>query len=125
MKRLANGDPDTRFEAHNEYEEELFECELCGGRELEEDINNGVCDRCLEKEISFIKAVEYGANRKEQVELNGFLFSQFTDREIEEILIEELKKYGEVFPLKLRKGIEEYCLDDKWDFAEFIKDKGV
>lgn len=108
-----------------ENDDDMKECQVCGNRVFEDDIDNEICIDCLTKYATLENAIEYGKCRKEQVELNGFLFSQFTEREIEEILLKELKEYKQIFPGRCQKQTVEYCHDSKWDFAEFIKDKGV
>ena len=97
-----------------EYEEST-PCAICGSEHLEEDLNCGVCDECIDKYKHDIDmCYNVGKYDDEKVEINCFLASMFEKNEIEEILFEELKKRNEYVKVDCEKFINS---DRSW-FAE-------
>jgi hypothetical protein len=97
-----------------EYEEST-PCSICGSEQLEEDLNGGLCDECIDKYKNDIHmCFNVGKNDDDDVELNCFLASMFEKREIEEILFEELKKRNKYVTVDCEKFINS---DRSW-FAE-------
>lgn len=75
-----------------EYEESI-PCKICGSQHLEEELNDGVCDECIENyKYDIDMCYKIGSNDTENVELNCFLSAMFDKSEIEELLFEELAK---------------------------------
>lgn len=90
-------------------------CEICGSEHLEEDLNGGLCDECIDKYKNDIEmCFKIGKNDYDKVELNCFLASVFEKDEIEEILFEELKKRNKYVTVDCEKFINS---DRSW-FAE-------
>lgn len=90
-------------------------CEICGSEHLEEDLNGGLCDECIDKYKNDIEmCFKIGKNDDDKVELNCFLASVFEKDEIEEILFEELKKLNKYVTVDCEKFINS---DRSW-FAE-------
>lgn len=80
----------------------LGECVICG--EHTENEHDGLCDRCIEQyENNIDECFEIGENSTESLDLNCFLASMFSRGEIEEILLEVLKRDG----VDCRRFIEE------------------
>lgn len=73
--------------------EETKACEICGSEHLENELLNGVCEECIneyKKDIDVCYKV--GKNDFESINLNCFLATMFSAEEIEQILLEKLKK---------------------------------
>ena len=101
---LCNGDYDV-----------TTPCSICGSEHLEEELNGGLCDECIDKYQNDIEmCFKIGKNDDDKVELNCFLASVFEKDEIEEILFEELKKRNKYVTVDCEKFINS---DRSW-FAE-------
>lgn len=97
-----------------EYEESK-PCDICGSEHLEEDLNGGLCDDCIDKYKNDIDmCFKVGMNDDDNVELNCFLASMFEKSEIEELLFEELKRKNKYVTVDCDKFINS---DRSW-FAE-------
>lgn len=96
-------------------------CELCGEPCLK--IYSGVCAECLNDCAELEEAIDYGEQNKKEILINGYLAREFTLEEIELILMREVREEKR---LGLKLKYEEFCLEDKCDFAEFLKEsRGV
>lgn len=97
-----------------EYEEST-PCAFCGSEHLEEDLNGGLCDECIDKYKNDIEmCFNIGKNDDDDVKLNCFLASMFEKEEIEEILFEKLMRRKENIDIDCKKFIDS---DRSW-FAE-------
>lgn len=96
---------------------EADECVICGEYFLD-DGNNGVCNECLEYYATFENAIRYGYDEKEEVKLNSYLLHEFSTSQIEAILQRELE---DAIQLNKELSYEEFCLQDKWSFADWVK----
>ncbi len=101
--------------------EEAEVCEMCGEAFAKGELKGHVCDKCRAKYSDPMNAYCYGADRKESVELNGFIKWMFTAEEIETILMKAAKEEA---PAWLAKEAREYINDDEYDFGEWLTDKG-
>ena len=72
--------------------EEAKNCEICGEIYLEEELEGGVCDNCIQEYSRNLKFCVEAFDETKAVELNQFLAFCFSKREIEEILYRELEK---------------------------------
>ena len=100
-------------------EPEMVVCDLCGEEVPDEECRWGVCDKCLAKAETMENAMNYGADHKVSVEINGYLAHEFSADEIEEILKRELA-------LCRLTGCAEYhgyLTDDSSDFADWLKER--
>lgn len=95
---------------------EVAECAVCGGF-CEEVL--GLCQDCLNKLTTEETCLEIGDENLEDVRVNGFLASAFSEDEINEILLEHLRKDV----LKLDKAKLEYRDYDEYYFAEWVREK--
>ena len=96
--------------------EETTECIVCGSKHLENELTDGVCEDCIEeysKDVDF--CFEAGKNEKENVELNLLLTTVFSEEEIENILIDKIKKEN--------IDISKFAKDDLDWFAGKIAEK--
>ena len=117
--------------------EEAEKCEICGEYHLEEDLTNGVCEDCIEKEIDYDTVLGYLKSRNllcdfflsyywgcaERIkdteeydanEINGILENVFKEKS------ESEKKFGGNHFLKL---IKEYIYSDIYDWAEYLREE--
>lgn len=67
-------------------------CEICGLETINDELNSGVCDKCLQR-YAYDAEMCYriGKRDTEKVEINCFLASIFSPKEIDEILYREMK----------------------------------
>ena len=73
--------------------EETKPCEICGSEHLEEELNGGVCDECLDeyrKDFDF--CYKLTGDEKWDVKINILLATLFEPADIEQILINHLKE---------------------------------
>ena len=93
-------------------------CEICGSAHLPDELNQGICEECInsfDTDINICR--EVGANDEQDIKLNGFLATIFEQSAIEEILFEFLKKrqnYEKV-------DCTEYINQDLYWFLEEVK----
>jgi hypothetical protein len=97
-------------------------CRICGEVFAEDDMIGSVCKDCLDKSVTFGNALRYGKERKQDVELNGFLTWCYSPDEIESILLKNLQECSHEWRQRMAN---EYCTDDKYDFADFLEEKGA
>lgn len=102
--------------------EEGMECCVCGEVHIEENMIGQVCNDCLNKSVTFGNALRYGKERKQDVELHGFLTWCYAPDEIESILLKHLQTESHEWRQRMAR---EYCTDDKYDFADFLEEKGI
>ena len=102
---------------------EVIECAICGEIVRESETEECVCEKCLNKYAGRKHAFQLGDKNKDFVFLNGFVVSFFDEKEVEQILREVLvHRYWES---DIDEKGKEYCLDDKWEFANYLKKEGV
>lgn len=103
--------------------EECFKCAVCDENFVEEEmIGCHVCKDCLDKSVTFVNALRYGKERTESVEINGFLAWCFSPEQIESILLKNLQTESQDWRQRMTR---EFCTDDKYDFADFLSEKGA
>ena len=101
--------------------DEAERCSECDEWVNEKNLVNGLCPACIEKHANDYGTVKaYGADRKEAVEINGFLAWAFTPAEIEEILERELKNSG-----KAEKDAHTFATDDPDDFTNWLNERSA
>lgn len=72
--------------------EEAISCEVCGIECTEDELNGGVCEKCInEYRKDFQACYEISKGEKQEVEINGLLATLFDENEIEMILKEHIK----------------------------------
>jgi hypothetical protein len=79
-----------------------------------------ICSNCIEDAMTFENAKEMGEESKSTIEVNGFWGFVFTEEEINEILEREFKG---MLDYTQKEYVKEYCLEDKWYFSNYIKEK--
>lgn len=77
---------------HGNYEETVS-CAICGSEHLEDELNGGVCDECVDEyRKDFKTCYNISLCEEEQISINAFLASIFDKSDIEAILIEYIKE---------------------------------
>lgn len=97
--------------------DEVEMCRKCGEFFDEYNINGGICWDCLKKYAKDLDTVlKVGEKEKTNISINGFLGWFFTEEEIEEILLRELKDIEKI------KGFDDlgFIDSDPDRFAEQI-----
>lgn len=103
----------------SEYFEEAVECEFCGEWTVTEDLHEGICENCISEKATVEIAVKYGETEKQTIELNGLLAYAFSDEQINEILLRELKEAARIYPQKIKAEIIEFYGCDMEAFAKW------
>jgi hypothetical protein len=83
---------------------EAVRCVCCGAEFLEEELTDGVCDGCVEDlkdqyRYNPTKCYEISKGETAKVEINYFLSCMFTEKQIEDILIENIRKASSLVPI--------------------------
>ncbi len=98
--------------------DETIPCEICGSEHLENELNNGICEECIESFKTDIDiCYEVGQNDIRDIKLNGFLSTIFEQAAIEEILFKFLKEREKIEKVDCSEYINE---DEIW-FIEEVK----
>lgn len=93
---------------------EAKECPFCGcWIEKEKE----VCNECFEKEITPENCFNFGINAEEEIKVNGFLATIFTQKQINNILTNAM--YG-INRNELQKKAEEFYKNDETWFEEQV-----
>ena len=72
--------------------EKTLKCEICDSEHLEEELNGGVCDECINKyRKDFNTCYEVSFGEKASIEINSLLASLFDVSDIEQILKEYIR----------------------------------
>ena len=96
---------------------EAKKCEKCGTWIREDSWD--FCEECLNEYQNKENCLDIGAENKDKVKINEFLASAFSEKEIEDILLEHLEKDEE----KMASAIRDYCEYDMFYFVEWVKKK--
>lgn len=102
--------------------EETKSCAICGADHLEDDLISGVCAECL-ADVTLDDCLAVNGDRKEEIKINAVLAYAFTESQIEEILMRELRQADKIKPVSCLDYINE---DITWFAEELAKvRKGV
>lgn len=96
--------------------EEAVKCSICEEYHLEEDLTNGICDDCLDKEADYDRVLNFLLDTEE---LKSFVFDFFYTEKIlgdklEEAITEELKWW-------FKRKVFEEKLNNKTEFLDILK----
>lgn len=95
------------------------QCEACGEYYIEDDVTDGVCYKCFDKHCTYQNVMEMGIECQENYEINGFLASVFTPKEVEAILMVAFEN----MPEKERQNyIENYYDEDRWFVVSWLRE---
>jgi len=98
--------------------EETTRCAACGSEHLEDELNGGVCNDCIDTyRRDFRACYELSVGDNMEIKINALLGTLFTPSEIEQILKEHIEKNC--------KDIDcsEYIDLDIWYFGEKIAEE--
>jgi len=95
-------------------------CKICDKYYYDKDreVVNDICEYCLQEQANFNNALKYGEEQTQHLNINGFIASLLSEETINKTLVDYIKLN------KLTRDellAEQFCLEDKWDFAEFLK----
>lgn len=93
--------------------EELERCEICGEEHSADELAWGVCSDCLES-ATLEEYLAINGDGKSEISINAILAYSFSESEIEEILLRELRLANEIKPVSCL----DYINQDKSWFAE-------
>lgn len=84
--------------------EETSCCSICKGEFLQYELTDGVCEDCVEElkdeyRYNPQKCYELSKDETEKVEINYFLSCMFTEKQIEEILLLNIRKASALMPI--------------------------
>ena len=72
--------------------EKTVKCEVCGSEHLEDELNGGVCDECIDEyRKDFNSCYELSISETTTIEINSLLASIFDVSDIEQILKEYIR----------------------------------
>ena len=121
----------NRYGEYSHTEEIVLQCDRCGGQLVPARLcpicgteyipdDEDLCDKCFENACTFENCEDMGAEATEHIDLNGFLFSVFSESEIEEILRKEFKS----MPLSQQQYyIQRYCAEDTYYLESWLEEK--
>lgn len=73
--------------------EKTVQCAVCGSEHLEEELNGGVCDSCIDEyRKDFDSCYNISIGEKTSIKINSLLASIFDEGDIEQILKEYIRK---------------------------------
>lgn len=99
----------------------LKRCGYCREFLPAEELENGVCHCCIEENACKEAAIEVGDRDVERatIKINGFL-NWYLGKDLEAVLISYLTQ-DESIHEELDNAAREYCLNDRYGFAEFLR----
>ena len=73
--------------------EETVQCAVCGSEHLEDELNGGVCDECIDEyRKNFNACYELSIGETTEIKINSLLASLFDVSDIEQILKEYIRE---------------------------------
>ncbi len=105
------------------YFEEMYQCKICGEWFTDSELTSGMCDECIyqhdtDYELCYRLGNEEEA--REAISINGFVASVFTEEQISEILMRELRNIKDITNISC---IEFIGSDKSWFAEQLIKEK--
>ena len=97
---------------------EAHECGVCGDFYAIDDLEWEICEDCYEYYYTFENAINFGDKNKKQIEINGYLASEFDELQIEDILKREIEQIKHSVKLKHK----DYLLDNDFDYKKEEKE---
>ena len=111
--------------------EEAHKCPICGEYFKEEDLTNGICDDCANKDFEYETALKYIIEKKALryffLEWYWQVASDVTDEENEEfdntlisIFNAKAQEDKQTFKTAFYSQLKEYIFNDIYDWTEFL-----
>ena len=126
-------EPDIVTEPHGEkvgvcpfchgYYEAVYPCRICGEHFTDDELTSGVCDECIyqhDTDCELCYRLGNEEEAKETISINGFVASVFTEEQITEILMKELRNANDIGSVSCIKFIGS---DKSWFAEQLIKEK--
>lgn len=97
---------------------ETVQCDVCGSEHLEDELNGGVCDECIDEyRKNFNACYDLSIEEKTEIKINSLLASLFDVSDIEQILKEYIRdKHPDV-------DCSQFIDEDKSWFGERIAEE--
>ena len=105
------------------YFEMMYQCKICGEWFADEELTSGVCDDCIyQHDTDYELCYKLGNEEtaQEKISINGFVASVFTEEQISEILMRELRNIKDITNISC---IEFIGSDKSWFAEQLIKEK--
>lgn len=105
------------------YFEQMYQCKICGEWFTDEELTMDVCDECIyqhDTDIELLYKIGNEEEAKEKISINGFVASVFTEEQISEILMRELRNIKDITNISC---IEFIGSDKSWFAEQLIKEK--
>lgn len=105
------------------YFEEMQECKICGEYFTDDELSGGVCDECLYEhstDIDFCYKLGAEEDAQENVKINGFIASYFSEEQINEILWNRIKEINRIVNISCYDFIDS---DKSWFAEKLIEEK--
>ena len=103
------------------YFEEMQECKICGEWYTEDELTSGVCDECIYEHSTDIELChKLGEEAEENIKINGFIASVFTEEQINEILWNRIKEINRMVNISCYDFIDS---DKSWFAEKLIEEK--
>ena len=103
------------------YFEEMHKCEICGEYFTEDELSGGVCDECIYEHSTDIELChKLGEEAEENIKINGFIASVFTEEQINEILWNRIKEINRMVNISCYDFIDS---DKSWFAEKLIEEK--
>ena len=104
--------------------EETVRCSICKGEFLQEELTDGCCEDCVEQlkdeyRYNPQKCYEISKDETSKIEINYFLSCMFTEKQIEDILIENIRKASSLVPIDCSAFLE---ADRSWVEEKIIEE---
>ena len=95
------------------------ECRICRKKFREENLYQGLCRTCIKEWETVGDALEWGEERTENIQINGFVAHVLSEEQINKILA----KWCEENFVDGSKDVVEFCELDKFEFVGHIAEK--
>lgn len=100
--------------------EETVQCSICGSEHLEDELDGGVCEECIDTyRYDVNMCFRLGEKAKEDVEINSFFASMYSAGEIEELIWRDMMNTQKIKAVDCTPFIE---ADSTW-FAEQLAEE--
>lgn len=102
--------------------DEAESCEICGEYFVEDEMWNKVCEICAKESFDRNLALRYVEEHREAFYLDYLWGITVSDEQKDKLINILEKEYLTNFTEANEKELEEFCLDDLYDWVEFIKE---
>jgi DNA-directed RNA polymerase subunit RPC12/RpoP len=100
--------------------EQTKQCSICGAEHLDDELDGGVCEECIEDyryDIDMCRKL--GEKSKEDISINGFFASMYSAEEIEELIWRDMLNTQKIKAVDCTPFIE---ADSSWFAENLVKE---